>query len=139
MAQATAHLTVASTKVGKMGEVRGSKVYNSYILTALGQCYFEAGSPDYSLEVLTRAYDIQCSSQSQKQSCLAADTLLALARAHLRLGSHREAVRVADKLIDLLAQQTTELETLYRKLVQLGGPEDPTRPKRKQDELVKLQ
>lgn len=37
--QAVNHLTIASTKVSKMGDIKETKIYNSYILTTLARCY----------------------------------------------------------------------------------------------------
>ena len=37
--QAIGHLTIASTKLSKMGDIKETKIYNSFILTSLARCY----------------------------------------------------------------------------------------------------
>lgn len=112
--QAVNHLTIASTKVSKISDIKESKLYNSFILTTLGACYYETQRYDYTLEVLLRAHDIQNSSQSQKNNFTAKLTLELLARTYLkhrkekeelRLKHQEEAVRLIDKLIDVLRDQ----------------------------------
>ncbi len=83
--QAVNHLTVASPKISKISEIKETKVYNSFILTTLGCCYYKVQRYDYSLEVLTRAFDIQNSSQLQKSSFVAKLTLETLAKSYLKL------------------------------------------------------
>jgi hypothetical protein len=51
----------------------------------LGCCYYKVQRYDYSLEVLTRAFDIQNSSQLQKSSFVAKLTLEMLAKSYLKL------------------------------------------------------
>jgi tetratricopeptide (TPR) repeat protein len=83
--QAVNHLTIASTKISKINEIKETKLYNSYILTTLGICYYEIERYDYSLEVLTRAYDIQNSSQIQKNNFIAKLTIEMLTKTYLKL------------------------------------------------------
>lgn len=83
--QAANHLSIATTRIVKMSEIRDTKVYNSFILTALGTTYYQQQRYDYALEVLVRAFEIQNSSQVQKNSFVAERTLQMLARTYLRL------------------------------------------------------
>lgn len=117
--QAVNHLTIASTKVSKISDIKESKLYNSFILTALGQCYYQMQRYDYALEVLLRAHDIQSAGQSQKHSFTAKLTLELLARSYLRqrrekeeqrLRHQEEAVRLIDRLIEALRDQFAEFE-----------------------------
>jgi tetratricopeptide (TPR) repeat protein len=82
--QAVNHLTIASTKISKMSDIKETKIYNSFILTILGACYYETQRYDYALEVLLRAYDIQNSSQTQKNNFVTKVTLDVLARTYLK-------------------------------------------------------
>jgi tetratricopeptide (TPR) repeat protein len=88
----------------------------------LGACYYETERYDYTLEVLLRAYDIQNSSQIQKNNFITKLTLEMLAKTYLKhrpaedarlkkekeeikLKYQEEAVRLIDRLIDVLANQ----------------------------------
>ena len=63
-------MTIASTKIAKFSDIKETKIYHSYILLLLGQCYFSIGRFDYSLEALSRAYEIQFSNQNKKNNYL---------------------------------------------------------------------
>ena len=166
--QAANHLTIASTKVSKISDIKESKLYNSFILTTLGACYYEVERYDYTLEVLLRAHDIQNSSQSQKNNFTAKLTLELLARTYLRhrapdglrrekeevrLKHQEEAVRLIDKLIDVLRDQFNDFEGAFARAQHLADfqrrsadseesikrqAELPGKKKGEQSELVKL-
>lgn len=53
--QAIDHLTLALKKNSKLTELKDSKLYHSMLLTTLSKCYYEIGSYDDALEVLSRA------------------------------------------------------------------------------------
>jgi tetratricopeptide (TPR) repeat protein len=69
--QAVDHLTIASTKLSKMGDIKETKIYNSYVLTSLARCYLALEGYNHALELLLRAYDIQSNNQNIKGSSLA--------------------------------------------------------------------
>jgi tetratricopeptide (TPR) repeat protein len=114
--QAVSHLTIASTKVSKMGDIKETKIYNSYILTALARCYLSLDGYSHSLELLTRAYDIQSNNQNIKGSSLAEETLELLARVYLNMKMPKDAIRITDKLIDILKAQFSDYESIFNKL-----------------------
>jgi hypothetical protein len=58
-----------------MGDIKETKVYNSYILTALARCYLALEGHHHALDLLLRAYDIQTNNQNIKGSSLAQETL----------------------------------------------------------------
>lgn len=60
-------------------------------------CYYETARYDYSLEVLSRAFDIQNTSQTQKNCLVAKLTLQMLAKTYLKLKPSEDTRLKKDK------------------------------------------
>ena len=100
--QAIDHLTLSLKKNSKLSDVGETKLYHSYILTTLSQCYYEISSHEDALEVLVRAQEIQqsyFSDAGEKEKCHV-ETLLCMARCHLKLKHYSDAHRLINRALE---------------------------------------
>ena len=82
-----------------MTDIKETKIYHSYILTALAKCYYNIEGYSHALELITRTYEIQNNNQNLKNNYLTIETLELLALVSIKLKCSKEAVKAADKLI----------------------------------------